>query len=125
MVLPLIAGIALKGLASNAIGGALGGQQQGASNPINSIFGGDDQQKQGQKDGIGSLINTLLDPLGILGLGKNEDEQNQQQMPPMGPQGNKPMFPPHPFGKKPMTPPPFGKKPMMPPPPMPMMNFMG
>ena len=113
MVLPLIAGLALKGIASNAIGGALGGnqQQQGASNPINSIFGGDDQ-KQGQKDGISSLVNTLLDPLGILGLGKNEDEQNQQQMPPMGPQGKKPMMPPPPFGKRPMMPPPH------------MMNFM-
>lgn len=99
MVLPLIAGLALKGVASGALNGALGGnQQQGASDPIsnifNSVLGGTEEKQQDNKD---SLLNMILNPFSMLGDGQ-EEEQNQQKLPP------------------------FGKKPMMPPP---MMNCLG
>ena len=69
MALPLIAGALLKGVASNVIGGILGGdQQKGGQDPITSIFnsilgGGDQQQDQG-----GGLLGGLLKgALNILG----------------------------------------------------------
>ena len=70
MALPLIAGMLLKGVASNVIGGALGGDKQGgAQDPISSIFnsvlGGGDQQQQDQgADLLGGLLKGALNILG-------------------------------------------------------------
>lgn len=97
MVLPLIAGLALKGIASNALGSVLGGENKQQQNPV-SIFsqglnGADNNQQQ--QDGVSSLLNTLLNPLSLLGGGQ-EDEQNQQQLPGMDDpfKGKKPPMPP-------------------------------